>query len=77
MYGEVLFGAPMVAANVANPLVKEIYSEINTEGRLFTFLCGHDSNIVSVLAALKAEEYSLPDTVETSAPIVCKLVFSK
>ncbi len=77
VYGEVLFGAPMVAANVANPLVKEIYSEINTEGRLFTFLCGHDSNIVSVLAALKAEDYSLPDTVETSAPIGCKLVFSK
>lgn len=76
-YGEVLFGAPMVSTNLANPLIKEMYSEINTDGRKFTFLCGHDSNIVSVLGALKVKEYSLPDAIESSVPIGSKLVFSK
>lgn len=76
-YGEVLFGSPMISVNVANPLIKEMYSEICTEGRIFTFLCGHDSNIVSVLGALKADEYKLPGAIESSVPIGSKLVFSK
>ena len=77
LYGDLLFTAPLVAANVAHPLLEEINSELDTEGRRFTFLCGHDSNIGSVLAALGAEEYRLPDTIESRTPIGCKLVFCK
>ncbi|MCR5204422.1 MAG: histidine-type phosphatase [Lachnospiraceae bacterium] len=77
VYGDILFTVPLIATNVANPLVKEIYSEMNTEGRVFTFLCGHDSNIGSVLAALGVKDYELPDTIEKKAPIGCKIVFSK
>ena len=77
VYGSVLFTVPMIAANVANPLIKEIYSEMNTDGRLFTFLCGHDSNICSVLAALGVKDYELKDSVESTTPIGCKIVFSK
>ena len=77
VYGDVLFSAPLIATNVANPLIKEIYSEINTDGRLFTFLCGHDSNVSSVLAALGVEDYELPEAIESKTPIGCKLVFSK
>ena len=77
VYGDVLFTAPLVATNVANPLIKEIYSEITAQGRLFTFLCGHDSNIGSVLAALGVKEYTLPEAIESKTPIGCKLVFSK
>ncbi|MBQ8116964.1 MAG: histidine-type phosphatase [Lachnospiraceae bacterium] len=77
VYGDVLFTAPLVALNVANPLLKEIYSEMNTDGRKFTFLCGHDSNVGSVLAALGVSEYELPDAIEKKTPIGCKLVFSK
>ena len=51
--------------------------ELRTEGRKFTFLCGHDSNIASVLAALEAEDYRLPNTVEKKTPIGCKLVIEK
>ena len=51
--------------------------ELQHEGRKFTFLCGHDSNIGSVLAALEAEDYSLPNTIEKKTPIGCKLVVEK
>lgn len=77
VYGDVLFTAPLVATNVANPLIKEIYSEMNTDGRIFTFLCGHDSNIGSVLGTLGVDDYELPETIEKKTPIGCKLVFSR
>ena len=77
VYGDVLFTAPQVAVNVAHPLLKEIQSELNQKGRKFTFLCGHDSNIGSVLAALSAEDYALPDAIERKTPIGCKLVFAR
>ncbi|MBQ6508691.1 MAG: histidine-type phosphatase [Flexilinea sp.] len=77
VYGEVIFSAPLISANTANPLLREIAAEMDAEERVFTFLCGHDSNIVSVLSALETEEYSLPNTIEKKAPIGVKLVFSK
>ena len=77
LYGDVLFTAPLIAANVANPLLREIESEMTDNDRVFTFLCGHDSNIGSVLAALGAEEYELPGAIESKTPIGCKLVFCR
>jgi mRNA-degrading endonuclease HigB of HigAB toxin-antitoxin module len=77
VYGDVLFTAPSVAANVAHPLLKEIREELSADGREFTFLCGHDSNLGSVLAAIDAEEYSLPETIEKKTPIGSKLVICK
>ena len=76
-YGDVLFTAPVVACQVANPLLRTMLEELQCEGRKFTFLCGHDSNIGSVLAALDAEDYSLPQTIEKKTPIGCKLVIGK
>ena len=76
-YTEMLFAAPLVSVNVANPLLREIRSELSNEERKFSFLCGHDSNIASVLSALGVEEYELPDTVETVTPIGVKLVFER
>ena len=72
-----LFTAPIVAVNVAHPLLQYMYDELNAEGRKFTFLCGHDSNIASVDAALGVEEYSLPNSIEKKTPIGSKLVFEK
>ncbi|MBR5110703.1 MAG: glucose-1-phosphatase [Clostridia bacterium] len=74
-YTEMLFEAPLVSVNLAHPLLQEIYSELTAEGRKFSFLCGHDSNVASVLSALGVEEYELPDTVEPKTPIGVKLVF--
>ena len=76
-YGDVLFTAPAVAANVAHPLLKTILSELETPGRKFAFLCGHDSNIGSVLAALGNEDYEAPQAIERKTPIGSKLVFCK
>ena len=76
-YTDMLFAAPLVSVNVAHPLLQEIRSELADEGRKFSFLCGHDSNVASVLAAMGAEEYLLPDTVEQHTPIGVKLVFER
>lgn len=76
-YGEILFTAPLVSVNVAHPLLRELKSEMEQEGRVFSFLCGHDSNVASVLAALGAEAYELKDTVETKTPIGVKLTFER
>ena len=76
-YTEMLFTVPLVSVNVAHPLLQEIRAELAAEGRKFSFLCGHDSNVASVLAALGVEEYLLPDTVEQHTPIGVKLVFER
>ena len=77
LYGDVLFTAPLVAENVAHPLLQEIDSEMQNKDRKFTFLCGHDSNVGSVLAALGVNDYDLPGAIEKTTPIGCKLVFAK
>lgn len=77
VYGDVLFTAPIVAANVAHPLLVYINDELMAKNRKFTFLCGHDSNIASVDAALGVEDYSLPNAIEKKTPIGSKLVFEK
>ena len=76
-YCDVLFTAPIVARQVARPLLLTMLEELQNEGRKFTFLCGHDSNISSVLASLDAEDYSLPQTIEKKTPIGCKLVIER
>ena len=77
VYGDVLFTVPIVAVNVAHPLLQYMYDELNDKDRKFTFLCGHDSNIASVDAALGVEEYSLPNSIEKKTPIGSKLVLEK
>ena len=57
--------------------MRTIVEELQNDEKKFTFLCGHDSNIGSVLAALDAEDYSLPNTIEKKTPIGCKLVVEK
>ena len=76
-YGELLFALPSISTNIANPLLKEMYSELDNDNRLFTFMCGHDSNIGSVLAALKVKKYSLPNTFERKTPIGSKILIEK
>lgn len=77
VYGDVLFSAPIVAVNVAHPLLKVMSNELALDGRKFTFLCGHDSNIASVLSALNVSYYSLPNTIEKKTPIGAKFVIEK
>ena len=76
-YTKILFETPLIAKNAANPLLEVIRSEMKAEGRKFSFLCGHDSNLASVLAAMDVQEYLLMDSVEQHTPIGVKLVFSR
>lgn len=76
-YDHLLFTAPIVAKQVAAPIMNEIAKELNTPKRKFAFLCGHDSNIGSMLAALGVSDYTLPNTVENKTPIGSKIVFEK
>jgi glucose-1-phosphatase len=77
VYDALLFTTHAAAVNIAYPLVSRIREELQREDRKFMFLCGHDSNICSVLAALEAEDYSLPNTIEKKTPIGSKLVVEK
>ncbi len=76
-YGDILFSSRSVSINVAHPLLMCMNEELSLPYRRFSFLCGHDSNIASVLSALEAEEYSLPHTIEKKTPIGVKLVIEK
>ena len=70
-------GAPLVAANITNPLLRELKSELQNENRKFTFFCAHDCTVLGTLSALGAEPYSLPESIETMAPIGVKLMFER
>ncbi len=76
-YSMVRHGMPLIAVNAANPLLKEIRSEFTNDSRKFTFLCGHDANIINLLTALEAEDYQLPYNLDKKTPIGVKLVFEK
>ena len=76
-YQDVLFTAPIVAVNVARPLIQYMYDELRSPSRKFTFLVGHDSNLSAVATALGVEEYELPDAIEKKTPIGSKIVIEK
>jgi len=76
-YQDALFTAPSVAVNVAHPLLQIMLSELQLKDRCFTFLCGHDSNIGSVLAALETAPYELPQAIEKKVPIGSKIIIEK
>ena len=76
VYGDVLFTSPLISSHVAHPLLDEINKELTNTNRKFTFLCGHDSNVGSVLSSLNIEPYDLPGAIEKTTPIGCKVVFS-
>lgn len=76
-YQDVLFTAPIVATNVAYPLVQYMYDELRSPDRKFTFLVGHDSNLSAVGTALGLEEYELPNAIEKKTPIGSKIVVEK
>lgn len=74
---EVLCGTPLVAMNIAHPLLQVMHDELALDNRKFTFLCGHDTNLASVLAALDVAPYTLPQSIERNTPIGAKFVIEK
>ncbi len=74
---EIKHGAPMVAVNIANPLIREIKEELENADRKFSFFCAHDCTVLGMLSALGVEDYVLPESIETKAPIGVKVLFER
>lgn len=71
------FDRPLGAKVFASPMLAVVSDELNTPGRKFSFICGHDSNLSNVMTALQVEEYTLPGTIEWRVPIASKIVIKK
>ena len=74
---EIKYGAPLVAVNMTNPLIRELKGELDNKDRKFSFFCAHDVTVFTTLRALGAEDYALPDSIETKAPIGVKVLFER
>ncbi len=77
VYDALLFTTHAAAVNLAYPLVSRIREELNRDDRKFMFLCGHDSNLASIGAALRFNYPETENALELHTPIGSKLVFEK
>ena len=77
VYDGLLFTTHSAAVNLAYPLVSRIREELNRSDRKFMFLCGHDSNLASIIAALGLQIPETENALELHTPIGSKLVFEK
>ena len=77
VYDALLFTTHSAAVNLAYPLVSRIREELHNDGRKFMFLCGHDSNLASIGAALGFNYPETEHALELHTPIGSKLVFEK
>ena len=77
VYDGLLFTSHSAAVNLAYPLVSRIREELNRSDRKFMFLCGHDSNLASISAALGLQLPETENALELHTPIGSKLVFEK
>ena len=77
VYDGLLFTTHSAAVNLAYPLVSRIREELNNGDRKFMFLCGHDSNLASIGAALGLQFPETENALELHTPIGSKLVFEK
>ena len=74
---EMKHGAPLVASNITNPLLRELEAELKNDQRKLSFFCAHDCTVLGTLSALGAKLDALPDSIETKAPIGVKLMFER
>ena len=74
---EMKHGAPLVASNITNPLLRELESELKNDQRKLTFFCAHDCTVLGTLSTLGAKLDALPDSIETKTPIGVKLMFER
>ena len=77
VYDGLLFTTHAAAVNLAYPLVSRIREELGRGDRKFVFLCGHDSNLASIGAALRMVYPETEQALELHTPIGSKLVFEK
>lgn len=69
-----LYTTPTYDAIFAHGLLSTMQQELANEQRKFTFLCGHDINLATVLPALGVEDYILEGSLAPRTPLSGKLV---
>lgn len=74
---EIRFSSPFVQHYVTNKVRQYIADVLQNDERKFTFLCGHDTNILNILSTLGTKDYNIPDAIEVGTPIGTKIVFEK
>lgn len=77
VYEQLLFAMPLVCINAANPMLKELKKELDNSAHKFSYLCGHDSNILSVISSLDFKDFTLPNSLRKTTPIGGKLLIEK
>lgn len=73
----VRFCSPWVNRHVSKAQRQYIADALQNPDRKFTFLCGHDTNILNILKALRTKEYTTTNAIEIGTPIGSKIVFEK
>lgn len=73
----VRFCSPWVNRHVSKAQRQFIADALTNPDRKFTFLCGHDTNILNILRALRTKEYTTTNAIEIGTPIGSKIVFEK
>lgn len=68
---------PVVVRRLTHNILQEMEREMSNDNRRFTFLCGHDTNIASLMTILNTEDYTLPESIATKTPIGVKIVIEK
>ena len=77
MYQEVCEGTRTIATHVMADMMGLMKDELENQDREFTFFCGHDSTITSLVSALDIKEYELPGAISCKSPIGVKLMFEE
>lgn len=76
-YQKVIKDNQTYGVDYCNLLFKEIMKDIQNPNRKVTFLCGHDSTLIPMLAALNVKDYTLQNTIDSLCPIGSKVVINK
>ena len=73
----VRFSSPFVQRYVSRHQRQLLAEALQMDDRKFTFLCGHDTNILNILRAMRTRSYDVTDAIENEIPIGSKIVFEK
>lgn len=76
-YQKVIKDNHTYGVDFCNLLFKEILNDIDNNNRKITFLCGHDSTLIPMLAALNVKDYTLHNTIDSLCPIGSKVIFNR
>lgn len=58
-------------------MLLEIQADMQNAKRKFTFLGGHDDNIMSLIAALRIKDYTLESSLNARSPVGSNFIISK